>query len=315
MSTDALEAMKAARIYITAMRHMGTEETKNVLAKLDAAIKTQKAEHLDDVAVDIFAGRMKFKLAQARLRGRSGWQDKSWTPEQISQALREHVEKGDPRDVANYCMFLDARGESITKPTQPSPEPPFGNCRFSACDLPGQCKAEGRCHHPKDGPPSEPQGDGIDIVPISDAEQSALYEHCKGTPHYSALRRLYTAAYRSVNEQSPRPVAQISDEQWARRFHETYERLAPQFGYETRADTKAFDPDSANGRLMIATCRALLREAPAGWRPIESAPKDGRLILSGRHGIEVAYWSSYCIYNTPKFTHWMPLPAAPKEGA
>ena len=40
----------------------------------------------------------------------------------------------------------------------------------------------------------------------------------------------------------------------ARLFHDTYERLAPSFGYETRADTKAFDPESANGRLMIAVC-------------------------------------------------------------
>ena len=41
------------------------------------------------------------------------------------------------------------------------------------------------------------------------------------------------------------------------RFHETYERLAPSFGYETRADTKTFDPESKNGRLMVAVCAAL----------------------------------------------------------
>lgn len=40
----------------------------------------------------------------------------------------------------------------------------------------------------------------------------------------------------------------------ATRFHETYERLAPSFGYETRADTKTFDPESKNGRLMVAVC-------------------------------------------------------------
>ena len=28
--------------------------------------------------------------------------------------LREHVEKGDPRDVANFCMFLHQRGEGIS---------------------------------------------------------------------------------------------------------------------------------------------------------------------------------------------------------
>jgi hypothetical protein len=40
----------------------------------------------------------------------------------------------------------------------------------------------------------------------------------------------------------------------ARLFHTTYERLAPNFGYETRTDTKVFDPLSANGQLMIAVC-------------------------------------------------------------
>ena len=43
-------------------------------------------------------------------------------------------------------------------------------------------------------------------------------------------------------------------------FHEAYERLAPGFGYETRAETKVFDPESQNGQLMVATCRAILEE-------------------------------------------------------
>jgi hypothetical protein len=25
---------------------------------------------------------------------------------------------------------------------------PFPNCRFRECDLPGQCRTEGQCHHP-----------------------------------------------------------------------------------------------------------------------------------------------------------------------
>lgn len=37
-------------------------------------------------------------------------------------------------------------------------------------------------------------------------------------------------------------------------FHVTYERLVPQNGYETRTDTRVFDPDSKNGKLMVATC-------------------------------------------------------------
>jgi hypothetical protein len=40
----------------------------------------------------------------------------------------------------------------------------------------------------------------------------------------------------------------------ARLFHATYERLAPEYGYETRPDTKDFDPESKNGRLMVRVC-------------------------------------------------------------
>lgn len=50
-------------------------------------------------------------------------------------------------------------------------------------------------------------------------------------------------------------------EQWmevARDFHDTYERLAPKFGYETRPDTKSFDPTSPNGKLMIAVIESVL---------------------------------------------------------
>lgn len=46
-------------------------------------------------------------------------------------------------------------------------------------------------------------------------------------------------------------------EKLARKFHDTYERLAPNFGYETREDTKQFDPTTSNGRLMIAVCTEL----------------------------------------------------------
>ena len=40
----------------------------------------------------------------------------------------------------------------------------------------------------------------------------------------------------------------------AENFHEIYERLAPSFGYDTRAETRKFNPDSPNGKLMIAVC-------------------------------------------------------------
>lgn len=48
-------------------------------------------------------------------------------------------------------------------------------------------------------------------------------------------------------------------EELARKFHEVYERLAPDFGYETRKETKDFDPESPNGKLMIRVCGEVCR--------------------------------------------------------
>src|SRR5690606_35492577 len=47
----------------------------------------------------------------------------------------------------------------------------------------------------------------------------------------------------------------------ARLFHDTYERLAPQYGYRTReASAKPWDEVPENNReLMIATCAEVLR--------------------------------------------------------
>jgi hypothetical protein len=57
-------------------------------------------------------------------------------------------------------------------------------------------------------------------------------------------------------------------------FHETYERLAPHFGYETRADTKVFDAASKNGRLMVAVCGELLDRMPADHPLPDLKPRD-----------------------------------------
>ncbi|ATF81814.1 hypothetical protein CO711_31400 [Burkholderia cepacia] len=66
-------------------------------------------------AVDMFAATMKDKLDDARTKGRSGWEQ--CDPAELSRMLREHVGKGDPRDVANLCMFLWALGKPITAPS------------------------------------------------------------------------------------------------------------------------------------------------------------------------------------------------------
>lgn len=66
---------------------------------------------------------------------------------------------------------------------------------------------------------------------------------------------------------------------WARLFHDTYERLAPTFGYKTRHESaKPWDevPD-ANKRLMAATCDIVL-ESYASSRIAEIAQRSAEKI-------------------------------------
>ena len=75
------------------------------------------SQHGDDAAVDAFAVIMKAKLKRARdEKGRGGWQDMSAA--ELSAMLREHVEKGDPVDVANLAMMLSLNGQRIA-PDEP----------------------------------------------------------------------------------------------------------------------------------------------------------------------------------------------------
>lgn len=58
----------------------------------------------------------------------------------------------------------------------------------------------------------------------------------------------------------------MNAEKLALMFHEIYEREAPCFGYETRSDTRNFDPGSDNGRLMISVCGQIINEFEANNR-------------------------------------------------
>jgi len=44
----------------------------------------------------------------------------------------------------------------------------------------------------------------------------------------------------------------------AEKFHSLYEMYAPDYGYETREDTKVFNPKSPNGQLMLYVCEKIL---------------------------------------------------------
>jgi hypothetical protein len=76
--------------------------------------------HPDNLAVNRFADAMKAQLSDKRKQGFGGWDNpEECTASWLSELLRKHVEKGDPIDVANFCMMLHQRSERIL-PSPPS---------------------------------------------------------------------------------------------------------------------------------------------------------------------------------------------------
>lgn len=88
--------------------------------KVSFVVKADRCDlvHPDDKAVDVFSGFMKDKLADARKKDRSGWDDKQLVSgAMLAQQLVEHLSKpndGNFLDIANYAMFLHMRYESPT---------------------------------------------------------------------------------------------------------------------------------------------------------------------------------------------------------
>ena len=70
-------------------------------------------EDIDNEAVDKLAQAMKNKLAKKREQGYHGWE--TCKHGDLVQLLINHVDEGDPIDVANFCAFLFARGEQLTQ--------------------------------------------------------------------------------------------------------------------------------------------------------------------------------------------------------
>lgn len=78
-------------------------------------------------------------------------------------------------------------------------KPPFDNCSFRMCDLPGQCRGEGKCHHPASAPVAgevlfwyRPRSDGWYEGPIHNGrieearKRSGAWVPLIAAPHASA---------------------------------------------------------------------------------------------------------------------------------
>ncbi len=62
----------------------------------------------------------------------------------------------------------------------------------------------------------------------------------------------------------------------AEKFHRLYEANAPVYGYKTRPETRNFDPDSPNGKLMIKVCEEIYLDALAD-KEAALAEKDNKI--------------------------------------
>ena len=78
----------------------------------------------------------------------------------------------------------------------------------------------------------------------------------------------------------------------ATRFHETYERLAPLFGYETRQETRTFDASTPNGKLMVAVCASLMEDAAV--RPASVRTDDPPMVQRLNDGREIPSTTCHC---------------------
>lgn len=67
-----------------------------------------EAQEIDKLCtlVDRFANEMKIKLVRKLKAGYRGWDTPSWTVPQVRKALLEHLDKGDPTDIANFAAFM-----------------------------------------------------------------------------------------------------------------------------------------------------------------------------------------------------------------
>lgn len=77
----------------------------------DVLARTAVSQHPDDEAVDRFASAMHAKMAQARAKGKEGWDDpERCTTAQLESLCNEAWATYEWVDVANYAMMLWARG-------------------------------------------------------------------------------------------------------------------------------------------------------------------------------------------------------------
>ncbi len=107
-----------------------------------------------------------------------------WVAERKRLADSGYVQTGESYSGDEYYSERGAKAESAantlramlaaTQPAAPAQwaKPPYDNCQFQYCDLPGQCRGEGKCHHPVTVKPAAPaqEAPGLDERALFEAE-------------------------------------------------------------------------------------------------------------------------------------------------
>lgn len=116
-----LRMASSLRDEMRAIEHMfiNKPDRKTMPAPIPPARETQ-GEGLEAL-VSRFAARLLAKLKLAGANGRSGWERDDWEAD-CQRGLLRHLEKGDPRDVAAYCAFMDHHGWITKAPPAPHRE-------------------------------------------------------------------------------------------------------------------------------------------------------------------------------------------------
>jgi hypothetical protein len=129
---------------------------------------------------------------------------------------------------------------------------------------------------------------GVDADEFLDELRREACSRCDGTgcePVITHGQEIFlpceSDAHKPAQQPEPSEVCETDFEDAeaiAKFFHYTYERLAPDFGYETRPDTKQFDAESPNGKLMIAVCGEFLAGIRKPATPPASEPSRDAVI-------------------------------------
>ncbi|MCU7961196.1 hypothetical protein L5M28_01130 [Shewanella sp. SW32] len=114
INVEGLGAYVPATDLLDVKQKLGTEIQQ--LKDQVNAMQLERSTHIDDIGIDRFTNAMRLKMAYARSKGRSGWNDQALcSGEQLAAALVEHLSKGNAgtfEDIANFAMMLHQRKES-----------------------------------------------------------------------------------------------------------------------------------------------------------------------------------------------------------